>query len=273
MFLIRYFKASFQFETLLTHFDEKLSKLWIYFLVLSLIALFPMNFLVQRQEGYRIDFIHQDFLEETPNWVLPSGCLIEAGRLFCTDETKTTLTHLDVTYVFNGTIADKDLEVKQFIFTEDQIIYTDGKGASMSGTYRGFDETFNFNTFNLMDSADKKDALLDFASSVESSFSRYTILYSVLTNTGVSILVQFAFVLLLGLVLQLFRFGYQSFPSYFDGLKFIILSMGLPTVIGFIVGLFVPSFGSVFYQLAMGLTVMLVMLKYGKKSIKEQRGE
>jgi len=268
MFLVRYFKASFQFETLLTHFDEKLSKLWVYFLILSMIALFPMNFLIQRQEGFRLDFIEQDFLEVTPNWVLPSNCRIETNRLFCDSETKTILTHQDITYVFNGTEADKDLTKKQLILTQNSVIYTDGKGAEMMGSYRGFDETFNFNAYNLMDNAEQKDALLGFARSIEASFSRYTILYAILTNTAVSILVQFAFVLLLGAVLQLFRFGYQSFPSYTNGLKFIILSMGLPSVVGFIVGMFIPSFGSVFYQLTMGLTIMIVMLKYGKTCIK-----
>jgi maltodextrin utilization protein YvdJ len=268
MFLIKYFKASFQFDTLLTHFDEKFTKLWTYFIVLSLIALFPMNLLIQRQEGFRLDFIEQDFLEESPNWVLPSNCTIEVNRLTCANTTKTVLTHQDVTYIFNGTVEDIDLDQKQLILTSDTVIYTDGKGARMSGSYRGFDETFNFNTYNLMDSAEKVDAMLLFARNIEASFSRYTILYAVLTNTGVSILVQFAFVLLLGAVLQLFRFGYQSFPNYFDGLKFIILSMGLPSLIGFIIGIFVPSFGSVFYQLAMGLTIMIVMLKYGKKCLK-----
>jgi len=268
MFLIQYFKASFQFDTLLTHFDEKFTKLWTYFIVLSLIALFPMNLLIQRQEGFRLDFIEQDFLEESPNWVLPSNCTIEVNRLTCANTTKTVLTHQDVTYIFNGTVEDIDLDQKQLILTSDTVIYTDGKGARMSGSYRGFDETFNFNTYNLMDSAEKVDAMLLFARNIEASFSRYTILYAVLTNTGVSILVQFAFVLLLGAVLQLFRFGYQSFPNYFDGLKFIILSMGLPSLIGFIIGIFVPSFGSVFYQLAMGLTIMIVMLKYGKKCLK-----
>lgn len=268
MFLVKYFKASFQFESLLTHFDEPFKRLWVYFIVLSLIALFPMNFLIQRQEGFRLDFIEQDFLEESPNWVLPNDCSIEVNRLICSNTTKTVLTHQDVTYIFNGTNADIDLSKKQLVLTSDTVIYTDGEGARMSGSYRGFNDTFNFNTYNLMDDAEQVDAMLLFARSIEGSFSRYTILYALLTNTGVSILVQFAFVLLLGAVLQLFRFGYQSFPNYFDGLKFIILSMGLPSVIGFIIGIFVPSFGSVFYQLAMGLTIMIVMLKYGKKCLK-----
>jgi maltodextrin utilization protein YvdJ len=268
MFLVKYFKASFQFDRLLTHFDEKFSKLWIYFIILSLIALFPMNFLIQRQEGFRLDFIEQDFLESSPNWVLPSDCSIEVNRLICNNTNKTVLTHQGLTYIFNGSVSDIDLTQKQLILTSDTVIYTDGKGARMSGSYRGFDETFNFNTYNLMDDAEQVDAMLVFARSIEASFSRYTILYAVLTNTGVSLLVQFVFVLLLGAVLQLFRFGYQSFPNYFDGLKFIILSMGLPSIIGFIIGIFIPSFGSVFYQLTMGLTIMIVMLKYGKTCLK-----
>lgn len=268
MFLVKYFMYSFQFDTLLTRFNEKLSKLFIYFILLSLVAVFPMNYLIVKEHGFRLDFIEQDFLESTPNWDLPANCIIEVNRLTCTDADKTVLTHQDITYIFNGTKSDMNQSKKQVVFTNNQIIYTDGEGNQMSGSYRGFTETFNFNAFNLLDSAEQQEALMGFAESVEKSFSRYTILFTVLTNTFVSILVQFAFVLLLGIVLQLFRFGYQSFPSYFDGLKFVILSMGLPTIIGFIIGIFIPSFGSVFYQLAMGLTIMIVMLKYGKQCLK-----
>ena len=114
----------------------------------------------------------------------------------------------------------------------------------------------------------RTEAFQSFALSVEASFSRYIVLYSVITNTMVNMFIQLAFILLLALVLQLFRFGYQHFMSYIDGVKFVILSMGLPTLIGLIVGLYQPAFGSVFFQLSMGLTVMIVMLKYGKKTLK-----
>ncbi|PKK87284.1 MAG: hypothetical protein CVV63_01560 [Tenericutes bacterium HGW-Tenericutes-8] len=268
MFMGRYLKASFQFDRLLTHSGEKFYKVFLYFMFLSLVYLLPMNLLIVRESGWRIDFIHQDFIDETPTWDMPAGCKIELDRFFCEIDSKTTLTHQDVTYIFNGTKADLDLDFKQMIFTSNYIIYSDGKGNQMqSKGYEGF-ETFNSNSFNLLEDDDRVLGFQAFATSVEASFSQYIVLYSVVTNTFVNMFIQLAFILMLALVLQLFRFGYQHFLSYIEGVKFVILAMGLPTVIGLIVGLYQPAFGSVFFQLSMGLTVMIVMLKYGKKTLK-----
>lgn len=268
MFLGRYLKASFKFSELLTHFNENIFKLLVYFLFLSLVYLIPMNLLIMSEDGFRIDFIHQDFITETPSWNLPSGCKIEFNDFHCSSDEKVIETHQDVTYIFNGSKADVDKDQKQVIFTKDAIIYSSGEGASMTSKgYKGFSYT-DFDSVNLLKNDERTQAYLSFANSVESSFSDYIVLYSILTNVGVNLFIQFIFILLLALVLQLFRFGYQSFPGYIDGLKFVILSMGLPVAIGLVVGLFEPAFGSVFFQLSMGLTVMIVMLKYGKTSLK-----
>lgn len=268
MFIVRYLKASFQFDRLLTHFNEKFIKVFIYFIFLSLIYLIPMNYLIVRESGWRMDFIQQDFLDETPVWDMPAGCIINLNRFYCEDNTVTVLDHADVTYVFNGTKADVSKTVKQMVFTKDAMIYSDGRGNQMTSSgYEGFNY-FSSNSFNL-ETGDLRDiAFTDFAKSVEASFSQYIVLYAVATNTAVNVFIQFIFILLLALVLQLFRFGYQTFFSYLDGIKFVMLSMGLPTIVALIVGLLQPSFGSVFFQLTMGLTVMIVMLKFGRKTLK-----
>ena len=130
---------------------------------------------------------------------------------FCDINTKTILTHQDVTYIFNGTTADLDLVEKQMIFTEDHIIYSDGKGNQMNSQgYEGF-ESFNTNSFNLLEDDARKEAFQTFALSVEASFSRYIVLYSVITNTMVNMFIQLAFILLLALVLQLFRIWLSTF--------------------------------------------------------------
>jgi maltodextrin utilization protein YvdJ len=66
-------------------------------------------------------------------------------------------------------------------------------------------------------------------------------------------------------VIQMFRFGFSTFMSFGESLRFIIFAMGLPAVLSLIVGLFVPAFSTVFFQLAMGLVTMLVMLIVGRK--------
>lgn len=227
-----------------------------------------MNYLIVREAGWRIDFIQQDFLVDTPIWDLPEGCTINLNRFYCDDNTKTVLTHKDVTYIFNGTKTDVSKTVKQMIFTNENIIYSDGLGHQMtSNGYEGFNY-FSSNSFNLETGDSRDAAFLELAKNVEASFNQYIVLYAVMTNTAVNIFIQFMFILMLALVLQLFRFGYQTFFSYLDGVKFVMLAMGLPTIISLIIGLLQPSFGSVFFQLTMGLTVMIVMLKFGRKTLK-----
>lgn len=268
MFIAKYLKYSFDFPKLLTHFDQKLHKIIIYFIFLSLVYLLPMNIMIVRENGWRIDFIHQDFMDEIPTWNLPENCKIEMNRLLCSDTSSYTFNHQNVEYIFNGNETDLNLNVKQIILTKENILYADGRGNKMiSRGYEGF-ETLNFNTFNLLSDVEKETAFKSFAMSIESSFSPWIVLYSLLMNTLVNVFIQFIFVLALGLILQLFRFGYQSFPTYIEGLKFIVLAMGLPVLIGLIVGIIQPAFGSVFFQLFMGVTIMIVMIKYGKEYIK-----
>jgi maltodextrin utilization protein YvdJ len=100
---------------------------------------------------------------------------------------------------------------------------------------------------------------------VEKSFSAYIIFYAIAVNTLILTGTNLLFILLLSLVLQLFRFGYSTFFTYKESLIFLVYAMGLPAVISFIVGLFAPGVSTVLYQFSIGLIVMVVMLKYGKK--------
>ncbi|MDO9628840.1 MAG: DUF1189 family protein, partial [Acholeplasmataceae bacterium] len=142
-----------------------------------------------------------------------------------------------------------------------------GENASMTGyDYKGFNDNVNFRSINLMEGSEKANAYIAFGTSIEQTFGPYIIFYTVLVNTIISFGLNAFFILLLSLVLQLFRFGYSTFFTYKESIKFLVLIMGLPALLSFIVGLIEPAFSPVFFQLGMGLTVMLTMLLYGKKT-------
>ncbi len=267
MFLIRYFKYSFQFKTILTIRNEKFWKIGIYFIILCLINLFPMNYLIVKEQGWRLDFIEESFTNQTPTWVLPEECTISSNKLYCiVEEEEYSYTHQGINYIFNYQGTDYDTSVKQVLFTKDNIIYTNGEGAQMIGyDYKGFTEDVNFRSINLMDSADRANAYIEFGSQIEHTFGPYIIFYTVLVNTLISIGLNILFILLLSAVLQLFRFGYSTFFKYSESLKFLVLIMGLPAVLSFMIGLIEPAFSPVFFQFGMGLATMLTMLIYGKK--------
>ena len=264
MFIVRYFKYSFQFSQMLSRTQEKFWKVMIYFLILSSISLFPMNFLIVREQGWRLDFIEESFTSSTPTWNLPDNCRIELNRFFCPTDDEYIREHNGITYIFNYQGGGYDISKKQLIFTHENIIYTNGN-AEMKGTYRGFEEGLRFNDVNVLSGVERSEAFISFGDRVEKSFSAYIVFYALFVNTITLTGTNLLFILLLSLVLQLFRFGYSTFFQYKESLIFLVYAMGFPAVISFIVGLFAPGVSTVLYQFSLGLIVMIVMLKYGKK--------
>lgn len=267
MFLVRFFKYSFQYSQIISRVNERMWKVVIYFLVLSMISIFPLNYLIVKEQGWRLDFIEESFIAETPNWNLPDNCQIRANRLLCTTNEQYSFEHRGIIYVFNhqGDVFDRN--VRQVIFKENKIIYVNGQGDFMVGHgYQGFSETQNFLELNLAQGLERQEKYIAFGQSIENSFSSYIILYTLLVNSFTTIGMNALFILLLSAVLQLFRFGYSTFFTYKNSLKFLIYLMTLPALLSFGIGFLEPSFSPVFFQLGMGITTMVVMLVYGKKN-------
>lgn len=266
MFLVHFLQYSLQYSKVFTHVNEKMWKIVIYFLILCMINVFPLNFLIVQEQGWRLNFIAESFTLETPDWVLPETCNIAASKLVCLDDTQYIYEHQDIIYIFNYQGSNYDLTKKQVLFKETTIVYTNGENASMVGyDYKGFDYSQSFLEFNLSEGVDRALMYEQFGQSIEASFSSYIVLYTLLVNTVTSIAMNALFLVLLSLVLQLFRFGYTKFFTYLDSLKFLVYIMAVPAIISFAVGLMEPAFSPVLFQLGMGIITMVVMLVYGKK--------
>lgn len=266
MFLIRYFKYSFQFSTLFSHVKEKGWKVFLYFMLLSFIAIFPSNYRIVTEQGWRLDFIEESFRMETPNWQLPDEMEIKGGKLITSTDETYTLTHRGLTFIFNAKPSDVNVVEKTILFYDDAIVYDNGNGNQMvARNYQGFEDVFSFRALNLMSGSEKEEAYIEFGRQIEQSFSDYIVFYSLFVNTMTTIGTYMLYLVLLAFILQLFRFGYSKFMSYMESLKFLVFLMGLPAILGFAVGLIEPAFGAVIFQFAMGITAMLVMLFYGKK--------
>lgn len=270
MFLINYFKYAVDYPNYFEHAKEKGWKVFIFFMMLSLISLFPMNLLIVQEDGWKLDFIEQSFISETPNWQLPDTCDILAHELVCETETVYIYEHQGIKYIFNiETDQYQDSDEKSVLFMKDKIVYTNGEGAHMIGyDYKGFDEHVSFRSLNLATGEERDQMYQAFGKSIESSFSNYIILYTLLVNTGTSIGLYAFFILVMSLVVQLFRFGYSSFLTFGQTMKMVVFAMGLPSIISFVIGFIEPSFSPVVFQFGIGIILMVVMLKYGKKTFK-----
>ncbi len=266
MFILRFFKTSFSFQTMLIEVNEPFWKYLLYFLIMIMLIAFPLNYTIVSEQGFRINFIEESFTQETPNWVLPETCEIEAGSLTCDNPGTITLIHQDITYVINATQDMIDENQKAVYLLEDRLVYTNGVGASMTGYYhQGFLDRFSFRSLNLLEGTEKSLGYIAFAEQLENSFGPYIVFFSLLVNTLTTLGINIVFILMLSLVLQLFRLGYSKFFRYLDSLKFLIYTMTIPAVLSFLISWISMAFSPVIYQFGVGIITMVVMLTYGKK--------
>ena len=270
MFLFKFFKISFNLPKLLSNSNQKLWKIILYFILIILIANFPQTFDVYRHGGSRLDFVIEDFSKEIPiGWILPNDIEISGGKLINNgDNNIYKYEHKGITYIINNTNRIDVNEYKNhIIFSETSLIYIDSDGNYLEEhNYRGFEDTFRFRELNISHGEEKEALFNTFAKSIELSFSNPIVLYTVLRNNITQIFINIIYVLILAGFVQLFRFRYQNFLTYIDSVKFVVLSLGLPAILSFIIGVLAPAFAPVVFQLASGMTIMLVMLIFSKKT-------
>lgn len=268
MFLVRYFRDSFKFKTLLITKDKTLVKSIIFFLLMIIIATFPMSLDAVKNRGTRLDFIIEHFRENTLNWDMPSTFEIKGGKLITNGSNDEYIyEYKDITYIINFQGELNHLENKSsIIFQTDVITFINDKGEYMTGHgYQGFVDVFSFKEFELASPVERTKLYEQFAENIEKSFSNQIVLFTVLRNTTVQIFTNLIYILVLSLLVQLYKFGYEKFMSYKEGLMFVLLAMGLPALLSFGVGFIAPAFSPVIFQISSGMIVMLVPLIFGKK--------
>ena len=263
MFLIQYFKRGFQFSKV---FEKPLIlnvKIIFYFLLLTFFSSFPLNYQIIREDGFRLDFIAQDFMDAEPNVVIPYTEISMAGVRSDEDY---TFTHEGINYYVNlNNTYDETYQSPAVIMGPDNILYDNGNNQLLSQGYRGFSDLILLHSVNVGSSEDNAIIWQAFGSGVEASFGPYIVIYTMMTNVLVQLLIQSVFIIFLMLVLRLFKYGLSTYMSYKESIVFIILMMTMPSVVSILVGLIEPVFANVIYQLLVGLTIMIVMLKYGRK--------
>jgi hypothetical protein len=260
MFLYRYFKHGFDypnvFKKLIINF-----KVIIYFVILTFLTAFPLNYQIIREEGFRLDFIAESFQQSFPSNTI--DCEISFAGIVCEDDVY--FQHEGVTYYVETYASNKNYDTQSVILSEDKIYYLQGDNILESRGYQGFSDTIDMG--NLIFSNEEEKAILwqAFGEGIEASFGSYIIFNALLTNTVIQFVIQFIFIIFLSFVVQLFKYQLSSFMTYQESLTFIIWMMTLPAVLSVVIAFIEPVFASVIYQFMVGIVIMIVMLKYGRK--------
>lgn len=272
MFVIRFFVRSFQFSKIFKSLNEKLWKYILYAVLLILIANFPASFEIVKEQGSRLDFLIEDFSTEAPlNWVLPDEMEIKGGKLINYGDTNEYInTHKGRTYIINkqDRITNIDDYLNHVILYESSLIYIDEEGNFLEDyNYKGFSiDNFSFRELKLANYEDQLLLYQEFSKGLEKTFSSKIVLYTLLRNNFINVIMNFVYIIVLAGIVMFFKFGYQKFITYFEAIKLVILCLTLPAVLAFGIGFLSFAFSPVLFQLASGMTVMLVVLAFGKKN-------
>jgi len=272
MFLFKYFRKSFDFKNLLTNLKLSKFKILIYFIFIIVIANFPLSYQTIKNNGGKLDFIAESFKKEVPlNWDLPDDIIIKGGKLISNNDKKQYVNkHGNITYIIN---LQKKLDninnyKNHIILSEENILFIDDKANFLEVKgYLGFDnDEFKFKELKLASGQEKVAKFNEFGLSLEKSFSKYTIAYTLFRNIVVQIFINIIYVLILSCFIMLFKFKYEKFLSFGQTINFVVLAMGLPSILAFFIGLLSFPFGPVVFQLTVGLIIMMVLLINGRKT-------
>ncbi|MBE0700764.1 MAG: DUF1189 family protein [Acholeplasmataceae bacterium] len=272
MFLIRYLILSFQPQNILKGRHEPHFKVLIFFLLLIMISLFPLNFNIMKEQGWSLGFMNaefsdQDFVDRLPEVTYPNWRITSSGLYVNSSEETLIIDFESFVLVINGQNETYAFDKKFVVLNEDRIHYYISKDIEPIVTdYSYFhDQSFFFENINIASSNQlKQDQYVMLGTLVESAFSSYSILGSILLHTISQTIAFLIFMPLLALVLQLFRFVHSSYMTYFEGLNVVVFCMGLPTVLAFVIGIFAFQFVSLIMQFGIGIMVMVIMFKYAK---------
>lgn len=261
MFIIQYFKNGFSYQHVFKRLIPINVKVVLYFIILTFLSAFPLNYQIIREEGFRLDFIAESFNTSIPDVMI--DCEVSFAGINCQEDV--TFTHQNVTYYIETYDESKVYEERSIILSNDRIYYLQEQNILESSGYQGFSDTLDMGLLIFSDQVEKEVLWQAFGEGIEASFGPYIIFNALLTNTVIQFVIQFIFIIFLSFVLQLFKYQLSSFMTYSESLTFIVWMMTLPAVLAVGIALFEPVFASVIYQFLVGIVIMIVMLKYGRK--------
>ena len=261
MFLIQYFKNGFAYEHVFQRLIPINIKVVVYFIILTFLTAFPLNYQILREEGFRLDFIAESFQSSIPSDMM--DCQVSFAGISCEEDI--TFTHQGVTFYVETYDENKVYDERSIVLSDDHIYYIQGENILQSSGYQGFSDTLDMGLLVFSNQEEQEALWQAFGEGIEASFGPYIILNALLTNTVIQFVIQFIFIIFLSFVLQLFKYQLSTFMTYKESLTFIVWMMTLPAVLAVGIALIEPVFASVIYQFMVGIVIMIVMLKFGRK--------
>lgn len=276
MFIIRYFKNSiFSLKGIYDLKDENLLKIIVYFLLVSLISLFPYNFKIVEEKGFNIGFLSEVYKDLSENSFKNTKVkkIGKAGLRVESDFTCETYHFENIIIIFdydNTYNISENVDKNVLILKKDTMRFYDTSNHFMVGNYEAFNRDYSFSEFVANQSLFEEFFLL-----IEKGFYSYSILFSVLNYTFTSIGMYLLMILLMAGILSFLKYGFSKSMPFMSIVKILVLAMTLPSIIVFLIG-WIPnmySFSPIIMNFLIGGIGLLVMLKVAKNRLEIETGK
>ncbi len=264
MFIIKYFKNTlYSLKGIYRFKDEKGYKIMLYFLLMSLISLLPHNLTIIQENGFKMGFISEGYNDSNKEQLYNSS-LIKIGKAglrvedtFKLEEYEFDTFKLVIDYNDEYEVTDDTTLILKKYTTEYH-----SNNSMMYGDYNSFEDDIYIANLMFDD-----NVYMSLFTNLEKAFYPYITLFSLLVNTTANIAMYLLMILLMGIILGFLKYKYSSYLSYKEIVKILVLSMTLPSVVVFIIGLFGGfAFTPVIMNFMIGGIGVLTILKVGKNN-------
>jgi maltodextrin utilization protein YvdJ len=274
--MFKIFRKSFRFRDIFSLKDESLGKFILYFLMMILVASFPLNYQIFRSDGfdgltrftqYLRNHLELEFIDSLPS----GGSLSPNGFSVFPDKEYRYLTETEQGEFILVLNPKEEGELRNAILLyKDRTVYYDSDGNHIVGSYGRLDKGLDFGDLKSMDRVEARDL---FFSAIDSTFNKYGVFYSLAVNTGLQYLMNALLVLVLSLLMLLVKINYERITGFSENLKIVIASMTIPSILSFVAALLhyeaLNTFFVVIFQFLTPIIAVLTLYKGSKKPQKK----
>lgn len=260
--MITIIKNSFKFKNLFGLRKHKSVAYVFYFILMVLLSLLPQNLQIIKNDGFEFNNIVielNEIAETDPKQILnllPEGVIEKT--YFLNESTIDTVIKTKTFTIEFYKQGEVSTEKKNLVaFEYDKVVYYDGNGNKLEGSYRDLDTRLNLSYLKDLskygidennEPVNQTELALQFVEVVKKVFSPYFIAQGISVTLIGNYALNIALLFLICLIFLLIRINYKKVASYVEYLRIYIAAFTLPVIIGVVLGLISYQYLSPFSQ-------------------------
>ena len=280
MFIVKYFRyASYSIRHIYNFRSEKLWKVILFFLILTLLACFPYNYKIIDEGGFKnalfseagenfSDSYHVKFANETKFRSISRSGLEVSTDYDLNSYESYDFKNFTLVIDYAGNYERSVDNGIVLLYGANDIAYI-SNGKSSTTSYEGFSRVFDSREL-----ITNQTAFEDFFNYTEKSFSKYTIIFSILSYTLTQIFMYLVLLFGLAWIYTFIKKSWDTFLTFKELFTILVFSMTPGAVLSLIVGL-IPNLFSlvpVIMNFMLALISLLVMYKVARHDKDSHQG-